>query len=86
MRHKTRKTEIMKIQAKDIKIGMTIVQGFQSLKVETIEQSELKNGTSIVIVSGEYENRSKSITNGKIRIIKGHTSERIKHLTMVKVK
>jgi hypothetical protein len=76
----------MKIQAKDIKIGMTIVQGFQSLKVETIEQSELKNGTSIVIVSGEYENRSKSITTGKIRIIKGHTSERIKHLTMVKVK
>lgn len=76
----------MKIQAKDIKVGMTIVQGFQSLKVETIEQSELKNGTPIVIVSGEYENRSKSITTGKLIIRKGHTSERIKHLTMVKVK
>ena len=76
----------MKIQAKDIKVGMTIVQSFQSLKVETIEQSELKNGTPIIVVSGEYENRSKSITTGKIIIIKGYTTERIKHLTQVKIK
>jgi hypothetical protein len=76
----------MKIQAKDIKIGMTIVQGFQSLKVEKIEQSELKNGTPIVILSGEYENRSKSITTGKLIVRKGYTSERIKYQTMVKLK
>jgi len=80
-----RKT-IMKIQAKDIKVGMTIVQGFQSLKVEKIEQSQLKNGTAIVIVSGEYENRSKSITTGKLIVRKGYTSEKIKHLTQVKLK
>jgi translation elongation factor P/translation initiation factor 5A len=76
----------MKIQAKDIKVGMTIVQGFQSLKVEKIEQSELKNGTPIVVVSGEYENRSKSITTGKLIVRKGYTSERIKYQTMVKIK
>ena len=76
----------MKIQAKDIKVGMTIIQGFQSLKVEIIEQGTLKNGNRIIIVSGEYENRSKSITTGKIIVRKGYTTERIKYLTQVKIK
>jgi hypothetical protein len=75
----------MKIQAKDIKLGMTIVIGFLSIIVDSIEMSELKNGTPIFIIGGQTENRAKNNV-GKLIVRKYYSTNTIKYLTWVKIK
>ena len=55
----------MKLQAKDIKIGMTIRQGKWSMLVEDLKNSSQKNGTQTIIAEGIVTNARKNIY-GKI--------------------
>lgn len=46
------KTNDMKIQAKDLKVGMTVRAGYWILKIENITNGILKNGKKTIIVEG----------------------------------
>lgn len=42
----------MKIQAKDLKVGMTVRAGYWILKIENITNGMLKNGKKTITVEG----------------------------------
>lgn len=48
----TKKQNDMKIQAKDLKVGMTVRAGYWILKIENITNGILKNGKKTIIVEG----------------------------------
>jgi hypothetical protein len=60
MRHNN-KTNAMKIQAKDLKVGMTIKNGHYVMVIDSIELSNQKNGTPTVIVYGVAQYTKKNI-------------------------
>ena len=72
----------MKIQAKDLKIGMLIVDGVWSMKVESIKKGFLKNGKPTTTVEGR-QNRV-APKNKKAPTYKNLQGERVyKDLTFV---
>ena len=77
----TKKTNDMKIQAKDLKVGMTVKNGYWSMLINTIKLSNLKNGTPTVIISGIVTNKQKNIYGKCVAPYEGETL--YKHLTFV---
>lgn len=73
----------MKIQAKDLKVGMTVKESFWSIVIDNIKYSNLKNGTPTVIISGMITNKQKNIYG---KCVAPYEGERLyKHLTFVNV-
>ena len=57
----TQNTKQMKIQAKDLKVGMTVKHGYYVMLVDDITLSNQKNGTPTVIISGITQYTKKNI-------------------------
>jgi hypothetical protein len=71
----------MKMQAKDLKVGMTLKHGYYVMVVDSIELSNQKNGTPTIIVNGVAQYTKKNIY-GKYK--EPSTIEFVlKHLTFV---
>lgn len=71
----------MKMQAKDLKVGMTVTEGSWYINIHQVEFSAQKNGTPTVIVNG-MGSKGKKDKYG--RIAKPYLQERMyKHLTFV---
>jgi hypothetical protein len=51
----------MKMQAKDLKVGMTIKHGYYIMVIDSVELSNQKNGTPTIIINGvtEYTKKNK---------------------------
>ena len=56
----------MKLQAKDLKIGMIISQGSWSMLIQNLKADKQKNGTPTIIVYGVVTDTQKNIY-GKMR-------------------
>jgi CO dehydrogenase/acetyl-CoA synthase alpha subunit len=73
----------MKTQAKNLKIGMTVIEGGWSNKIESIEKGFQKNGVPIITITGKDNNTRKNIY-GKQRI-ESLQSRVYKELTFVNI-
>ena len=51
----------MKMQAKDLKVGMTIKNGHYVMVIDSIQLSNQKNGTPTVIINGITKYTKKNI-------------------------
>ena len=69
------------MQAKDLKVGMTVKKGYWSMVINTIKLSNLKNGTPTVIISGIVTNKQKNIYGKYAEPYEAETL--YKHLTFV---